>query len=236
MSKFKNNKCQKYPEKDVINIYNVKNKNIKEKKEKISLFNDYGSEKDINIIKKNTISKNIKIIELNSEIQSNLSNNIMKSSSYKIFSQKNNNNKIEAPKFKIDNFYNIFEIFISSFLYCFMSKNLRIKKDLKLKSNNIIYNKLDIILYIKNMILLDIMTVILLDGHNKNIIKFLSYPILTMNEEEEENKNKKFYEKYSEDDFNKFYDEISELSTKNEALEKDKKLIIMTNQRLKQLL
>ena len=159
----------------------------------------------------------------------------MKSSSYKIFSQKNNNNKIEAPKFKIDNFYNIFEIFISSFLYCFMSKNLRIKKDLKLKSNHIIYNKLDIILYIKNMILLDIMTVILLDGSNKNIIKFLSYPILTMNEEEE-NKNKTFYEKYNEDDFNKFYDVILELSTKNETLEKDKKLIIMTNQKLKQFI
>ena len=231
-SKFKNKEYPKYPEKDMINIYNIKNGQINEKKEKIQLYNDCSSEKVINISKNKSANKNIKLIEVNSEIQSNLNNNKIKISSNKIYSQKKN--KIEAPKFKIDNFYNIFEIFISTFLYCFMSKNLRIKKDLKLKSNHIIYNKLDIILYIKNMILLDIMTVILLDGHNKNIIKFLSYPILTMNEEEEE--NKKFYEKYSEDDFNKFYDEISDLSIKNEALEKDKKLIIMTNQKLKQLI
>ena len=55
-----------------------------------------------------------------------------------------------------------------------------------------------------------------------------------MNEEEKE--NQKFYKKYNEDDFNDFYEEISELNTNTEALEADKKLITITKQKLKQLI
>ena len=203
-----------------------------QKNKKILLNNDSDSNLDININNKTIIHKNLNNIGSNIKIQSYLNNKILNNPYFKIFNQKNN--KIVVSKFKIENTYNILEIFISSFLCCFMPKNLRIKNNINLKSNNFIYNKLDVILYIKNMIILDIMNQILLDDHCKNIIKFLCYPILTMNEEEKE--NQKFYKKYNEDDFNDFYEEISELNTNTEALEADKKLIIITKQKLKQLI
>ena len=212
--------------------YNKKSLSIKKKNKKILLNNDSDSNLDININNKTIIHKNLNNIGSNIKIQSYLNNKILNNPYFKIFNQKNN--KIVVSKFKIENTYNILEIFISSFLCCFMPKNLRIKNNINLKSNNFIYNKLDVILYIKNMIILDIMNQILLDDHCKNIIKFLCYPILTMNEEEKE--NQKFYKKYNEDDFNDFYEEISELNTNTEALEADKKLIIITKQKLKQLI
>ncbi len=144
-------------------------------------------------------------------------------------------NVIEEPKNgKIKYSYNIFEIIVSSFLCCFMTKNLKLKKNITEKANIILYNKLDIVLFVRNMFLLDIMNDTLLNYNNKRkgIIKFLSRPIISVNKNEENELND-FYKQYNENDFDNFYNETSELILKSKGLEMEKKLISLSNQQLK---
>ena len=146
------------------------------------------------------------------------------------------NKKKEITKLrKIKYTYNVFEIIISSFLYCCMYNNLKIKKDITEKSNNILYSKLDIIVYIKNMILLDIINEALLNNNRKNIIKFLSRPIISINRKEDNYLND-FYNNYYEDDFDNFYLDVFELVQKTGKRETEKQLIFLSNQQLKKLI
>ncbi len=140
--------------------------------------------------------------------------------------------KLEKIKFS----YNIFEIFISTFLCCFMSRRLRLKKIITERANNILYNKLDIVLFMRNMILLDIMSKLLVDtSDNKNgIIKFLSKPVISV-AKKEQNELDKSSKTYNEADFDNFYYEISELVQKAEKRETEKKLLSLSNQQLKEL-
>ena len=138
--------------------------------------------------------------------------------------------KSEKIKFS----YNIFEIFISTFLCCLMPRRLRLKKIITERANNILYNKLDIVLFMRNMILLDIMSKTLVNNNNNGIIKFLSKPVVSIakkeqNELDESSKN------YEETDFNNFYYEISELVKKAEKRETEKKILSLCNQQLKEL-
>ena len=147
-------------------------------------------------------------------------------------------NIIEESKIgKIKYSYNIFEIIISSFLCCFMTKNLKLKKNITEKANIILYNKLDIVLFVRNMILLDLMNDTLLNYNNnrKDIIKFLSRPIISINKNEENELND-FYKQYNENDFDNFYHETSELVLKSKGLEMEKKLITLSNYQLKELI
>ena len=144
---------------------------------------------------------------------------------------------MENPKFKKIKFtYNVFEIFISSFLCCFMTRRLRLKKILTEKANNILYKKLDIVLFIRNMILLDIMNESILNDNNnrKGIIKFLSRPIISISKDEGSEFDD-FYKRYSLKDFDTLYEQTSELVRKSEKLEMEKKLIFISNQQLKKL-
>ena len=146
-------------------------------------------------------------------------------------------NEIEEPKNgKIKYSYNIFEIIVSSFLCCFMTKNLKLKKNITKKANIILYNKLDIVLFVRNMILLDIMNDTLLNyNKRKGIIKFLSRPIVSVNKNEENELND-FYKQYNENDFDNFYNETSELILKSKRIEMEKKLISLSNYQLKELI
>ena len=136
---------------------------------------------------------------------------------------------------KIKYTYNVFEIFVSSFLYCCISNNLKIKREITEKSNNIIYNKLDIIVYIKNMILLDIINEALLNNNRKGIIKFLSRPIISLNKKEDNYLND-FYKNYYEADFDNFYSDVFELVQKTEKRETEKQLLFLLNKKLKKLI
>ena len=138
---------------------------------------------------------------------------------------------------KIEFSYNIFEIIISKFLCCCMSRNLRLKKKITEKANNTLYNKLDIVLFMRNMILLEIMSKTLVNtNNNKNgIIKFLSRPIVTSAKKEQKQPDKQS-KNYEEADFDNFYYEISELVQKAEKRETEKKLLSLSNQQLKELI
>ena len=73
----------------------------------------------------------------------------------------------------------------------------------------------------------------LIDDKKQAIIKFISRPIFSYNSEDK--KLGAFYQAYSQKDFDKFNDEITEL-VQNPKLEKtDEKLIYLCNKELKNL-
>ena len=131
--------------------------------------------------------------------------------------------------------FNIFEIIISSFCKCCMTKELTLKKNINNKATELLYNKLDIITYIRNMILLDVINETLLGDDKKEIFNFISRPLLSIQKDEKYDLSQ-FYQHYSEKDFNKFYNDISELMQKSEKKEIEKNLIFLINKNLKEFL
>ena len=110
-----------------------------------------------------------------------------------------------------------------------------LKNKLKIKANNFLNKKLDIIVYIRNMIIFDLVNKIILDDNKKDIINFLSRPKLSINNKEK-NEFDKFYVDYSENDFDKFLNRISQLTKNKDKFKKEKKFIYLINQDLKLLL
>ena len=139
------------------------------------------------------------------------------------------------PKETFKYSFNLVEIIVNKFFSfcCCMTKKMKLKKDLNSKVNNILYNKLDIISYIKNMTLLDIMSQTLNDPNIKDILKFLSMPIVSVNKNESINKKNN---RYTDADFDTFYNQISELVKKTKKLKYEKKLISLSYQQLKELI
>ena len=135
---------------------------------------------------------------------------------------KKSNENINVKDIKKKNLtytFNIFEIIISSFCKCCMTKELTLKKNINNKATELLYNKLDIVTYIRNMILLDVINQTLLGDDKKDIINFISRPLLSIFKGEKYN-NSQFYQHYNENDFNKFYNDISELNLKKKKLRK----------------
>ena len=115
-----------------------------------------------------------------------------------------------------------------------MTKKLKLKKELNLKANNLLNNKLDISLFVKNMILIDIMNQILLRENKEVITQFLSRPVISLNKEEKEldKTNKEF----NENVFDKFYSEMMDFAKKPEIIDNEKEIISLLNKKLKELI
>ena len=144
---------------------------------------------------------------------------------------KNIRNKKKQDKFS----FNVLEIIISLIFSNCLNGQLKLKNSLSDKANVFLYNKLDIILFIRNMILLDIINNILLDDKEKDIVNFISRPIIPSNNEDF-GKQDIFYTKYKNNDFDKFYDSFSGLIEKGDKNKKEKILIGLTNEKLKELI
>ena len=204
----------------------------------IDLRKDFGRNSFPYMKGKNNI-KRIKIntvgIELNSssklekeESKDNYKGNISdKKINDKDLNVKEKNNK------KLEYSFNVIEIIIISLCKCCISKSLQSKKNINIKAKEILYYKLDIALYIRNMILIDLLNEIMLDKNKKDIINLLSRPLLSVN------KNKKFhfsefYNHFCDNDFNNFYEGVSELIQKSNKKEKEKKIILLVNNALKE--
>ena len=86
------------------------------------------------------------------------------------------------------NSYNIFEMIWSFSSKCCKTKKFDNKTNLIKQSNDLIDDKLDIIFYIRNMFLLQSINRIYLE--NKTIVNFLSSPIIYLDKEKCEEKNK----------------------------------------------
>ena len=144
---------------------------------------------------------------------------------------KNIKNKKKQDKFS----FNVLEIIISLIFSNCLNGHLKLKNSLSDKANVFLYNKLDIILFIRNMILLDIINNIILDDKEKDIVNFISRPIIPSNNEDF-GKQDIFYIKYKNNDFDKFYDSFSGLIEKGDKNKKEKILIGLTNEKLKELI
>ena len=135
---------------------------------------------------------------------------------------------------KVEYDFNLLEVLGSTIFKCCQSKELKVKYTLNEKANTVLYSKLDIVLYVRNMILLDILNETFLSSENKDIINFLSRPIISL-KGKEKNELSIFYNNYKSSDFNKFYDETSNLAQKTDKRMEEKLLISLTNKHLKSL-
>ena len=88
------------------------------------------------------------------------------------------------------------------------------------------------------MILIDIINQTILDDKTKDIINFLSRPILSLENHNLDNSEGKdiFYEGYKERDFEKFYEGFLEFIKKPNKENKEKKLISLSKKQLKELI
>ena len=223
-----------------INGDKISSKNLYEPKQKFDerykynlKENNLDSEDNLDGIKLSQYEKNLKNI-----LSNNYNNKIMDShykdpnSNYRdnyptSFSIKMNNN------LKIKNTFNIFEIFISQIFKCCMSQNMKIKNYINENANEIIYSKLDIITFVKNMILFDIINRIILEDDKKDIFNFLCRPIISV-KKNQTNELNEFYNIYKEEDFDKFINNIQDLSKKSEKINKDNQLISIAKEKLKE--
>ena len=156
----------------------------------------------------------------------------------KIHNDKKSNENInvkDIPKKNLTFTFNIFEVIISSFCKCCMTKELTLKGNINNKATELLYNKLDIVTYIRNMILLDVINETLLGDDKKDIMNFISRPLLSIYKDEKYDLSQ-CYQHYNEKDFNKFYNDISELIQKSEKKEIEKNLIFLVNKNLKEFL
>ena len=151
---------------------------------------------------------------------------------------KSETSKEESPEDQIENIsydFNIIEVLETTIFKCCQSKKIQIKNNLYEKANSILNSKLDIILYVRNMILFDIINETIFGTGEKNIVNFLSRPIISL-KGKEKNKIPIFYKRYESSDFNKFYYELNELAKKPEKRMEEEQLISISNNHLKSLL
>ena len=131
--------------------------------------------------------------------------------------------------------FNIFEVLGATIFKCCQTNELKIKYILNKKANSILFSKLDINLFVRNMILLDILNETILGLSIKNIINFLSRPIIAL-KGKVKNEMAIFYRRYKSSDFKKFIGDFNELAKKTDKQNEEKDLISLTNKHLKQLL
>ncbi len=84
------------------------------------------------------------------------------------------------------------------------------------------------------MILLDIFTEILLDPETKEVANFLTRPIISLKSDELDELTL-LYNKYEENDFDKFYKQLIQLSNKPDKTKDEIKLITICYKHLKEM-
>ena len=190
------------------------------------------------MIKNEKNNRKQKRYSIDNQSKNILDNNNIKMNNLKTLGKEDEDNDSKKSKSKkndknINYNFSLIEIISSLLFPCLLRGNLKIKNEYYDKAAEFLYNKLDIILYIRNMILFDIINETLLDEEKKNIINFLSRPLLSL--DKKENKNI-FYQNYYETDFDKFYDGYQELAHKTYKQHKEERLLSYSNQKLKELI
>ena len=190
------------------------------------------------MIKNEKNNRKQKRYSIDNQSKNILDNNNIKMNNLKTLGKEDEDNDSKKSKSKkndknINYNFSLIEIISSLLFPCLLRGNLKIKNEYYDKATEFLYNKLDIILYIRNMVLFDIINETLLDEEKKNIINFLSRPLLSL--DKKENKNI-FYQNYYETDFDKFYDGYQELAHKTYKQHKEERLLSYSNQKLKELI
>ena len=130
----------------------------------------------------------------------------------------------------------MFEIINISICKCCLMKKLKTKNDINEKSIFILNECLDIVSFVQNHMLFNIVNETILDEQKKSIVNFLSRPIISINSDKNKNSLEEFYRTYGEEDFNKFYDDLIQLSQKPQKEIREKKLLNLANKHLKNFL
>ena len=94
---------------------------------------------------------------------------------------------------------------------------------------------MDIVVYVRNMLLFDIINESLVGTDVKDIINFLSRPIISV-KKKNENELAVFYNNYKSSDFKKLYTQLTEISEKSDKSLEEKRLVSLSNQHLRTLL
>ena len=147
--------------------------------------------------------------------------------------EENIGEKVDLENIEYD--FNICDVLGSTIFKCCQSSELKVKYDLNVKANSILYSKLDVGLYVRNMILFDIINETFIGLGSRDIVNFLSRPIISLNTKET-NELAIFYHAYKSSDFNKFYNKMNELSQNSDRTREETELISLTNKHLKSLL
>ena len=158
--------------------YNDRNKrNIDmEKKVKTNSFS-FMNDKSSNMFKRMELNKSKEDLSSVSKLERENRKDNFESVRIKKDGSKNKNDYIIHNQ-RNNYYFNVIEIIINSFCKCCMSRELSIKNNIYKEANDILFNKLDIVLYIRNMILIDIINDSLYSDSKKDIINFLSRPLL----------------------------------------------------------
>ena len=143
----------------------------------------------------------------------------------------------EKPKIRkrVEYSFNIFEIIIILICKCCLCKKISLKNNVNEKANDILFKKIDIITYIRNMILFDIINNIIIEDDKIPIINFLCRPLISLNKKEK-NKYDSFYRNFKEKDFNKFSDEIIDITQNSIKRDKEMKLISFSREYLEKFI
>ena len=142
--------------------------------------------------------------------------------------KESNDNKEKDSDFS----FNVFEIFCVTFCSRCIKGKLKLKHQLNEKANELLYYKLDIHAYLRNMFLFDIINQTIIDGKKKNIINFLSRPLISVHKKEKI-EEEIFYQDYEESEFDKLYEGIVELAQKDDKEKREEKLMNLVNKSLK---
>ena len=142
--------------------------------------------------------------------------------------KESNDNKEKDSDFS----FNVFEIFCVTFCSRCIKGKLKLKHQLNEKANELLYYKLDIHAYLRNMFLFDIINQTIIDGKKKNIINFLSRPLISVHKKEKI-EEEIFYQDYEESEFDKLYEGIVELEQKDDKEKREEKLMNLVNKSLK---
>ena len=237
------------------NIDNLKNKVYKKEDEEIGtdIFNQYVP---ITQKKQNTTENEIKNYNpidnnrndnntqenhnstedrnMNNNDNGNSNKNNNKKDNPSINNNNDDNKKVLKYIFKeiVFAFMNLISIFKCKCCHCKKSN----KEIMSEKGENIINSKLNIINYVKNMLFLDVINN-MLNEDKKEIYKFLSMPIISSNENEED----KIYQQrekelhYSDEDFLNFYLQIKRITDNTTIESDDMKLLKLSYKQLKKL-
>jgi len=216
---------------------NKTNKTNKETKKSKNIFTTTNIE-DENIEDSGTSKRQIKNIRSVLNLKANQMNeDINNINNINTLEKEENQNKIKDDILKQKESklsFNIFEIICILIFPCCLRGQLKLKNFINEKALNILNSKLDIILYVRNMILFDIINKTILDESKRDIINFLSRPILSLNKNSFEEKDM-FYENYKENDLDKFYESYLELAKKPNKKDKEKKLLSLSQKQLNDL-
>ena len=200
----------------------------------IKNYNPIDNNRNDNNTQENHNSTEDRNINNNDNGNSNKNNNNNNNKDNPSINNNDDNKKVLKYIFKeiVFAFMNLISIFKCKCCHCKKSN----KEIMSEKGEDIINSKLNIIYYVKNMLFLDVINN-MLNEDKKEIYKFLSMPIISSNENEED----KIYQQrekelhYSDEDFLNFYLQIKRITDNTTIESDDMKLLKLSYKQLKKL-